>query len=55
MEIEKLKQAMISNDPRGASRLTATAEQRKIWYQSYDALEKLLDDDDFEDFLDTLD
>jgi len=54
MRAETLKQLMIDNDPRDRY-ATATAEQKRIWHRSYDELEKLLDDDDFEDFLDTLD
>ncbi len=50
-----LKQLMIVNDPRGKNRGIVTKEQLRIWYKSYDALEKLLDDEEFEDFLDTLD
>lgn len=28
---------------------------RRLWHRTYDELEKLMDDDDFEDFLDDLD
>ncbi len=52
-KVQQLKQNMIENDPRGNE--TATKEQKHIWYRSYDRLEQLMSDEDFEDFLDTLD
>jgi predicted transcriptional regulator len=54
MRAEILKQRMIDNDPRGRYK-DATQDEKRLWHRSYDELEKLLDDDDFEDFLDTLD
>lgn len=53
-EIAKLKQAMTDNDPRGRF-AKATDEEKRIWFRSYDALEMLLGDEDFEDFMDILD
>lgn len=55
LDIDELKHAMAVNDPRGQNRGVATPEQKRIWYSSYDALEAKLSDEEFEDFLDTLD
>lgn len=53
LDVAELKHLMEVNDPRGKEWITEP--QKRIWYNSYDALEKLLDDEEFEDFLDTLD
>ena len=53
LDIKELKHLMEVNDPRGY--VSVSKEQKRIWYRSYDALEKLLDDEEFEDFVDSLD
>ena len=53
--IEELKQIARESEWVRESAPGFNRELKQIWYRTYDELEKLMDDDDFEDFLDELD
>ncbi len=58
-KIEILKQRMRETSHirsiRGLAKNRSNQDAQHIWYPSYDELEKLLDDEEFEEFVDTLD
>ena len=57
--IELLKQRMREThyirSIKGVSKNVSERDAQHIWFPSYDELEKLLDDEEFEEFVDTLD
>ena len=57
--IEILKEEMeltsYTRSHKGLHQKRAFRDDQHIWFKSYDELEKLLDDEEFEEFVDTLD
>ena len=52
---EQMRETFYIRSIQGLSKNASERDAQHIWYGSYDKLEKLLDDEDFKDFVDTLD
>jgi len=52
---EQMRETSYTRCHIGLSKKRAFRDHQHIWFKSYDELEKLLDDETFEEFVDTLD
>lgn len=52
---ERMRETFHIRSIQGLSKNSSERDAQHIWFPSYDELEKLLDDKDFEEFVDTLD